>query len=979
MGLPPLGAVQVYRLAGAQAIDWQPRRAEAGSGAGAVKEAGLAGRSNDFKTAESVAKGVLAVRWAGLLAAVAFALTAWAQEPTRPVLDNGGFERGSEGWKLAAGHKVLDDPSAAHSGRRCLFGQVREPNKALIAKITLPMRRNAIYRFVAWARATGRTKLVLWRRTAGKRLYVQAWQNLPRRWRKCEVVFSVEADGPTVLEVVAPSSFGAPPGSIWLDDVQVYESLLPPGLDLPDSGFCDSPVAMRAGEDSAWIAWISFADGRDRLKVALINAASGRPRVAGIWCASTDNHRYILGPALASDGRETWLLYSAEVGGNWDIYAVRLGSNGPSKPLRLTNSPAMDRNPAGAALGGELCVVWESNRGGWHRIWAGRLTNRGLVGVAPVSSAGHNNYKPAAASDGRVMWVVWHSFRGGNWDLWGRKLSGAKWGREVRLTRAPAIDRDAAIVAGRGEFWLAWEWANCRDYHVGAAAEKRVQVALLRNGRLFSPRGLDQTGLWGRAEAPCVAVDGCGRVWVSARVPRGQHAGWSACAWVFGPDGARGPWHLAGQKGMCRTIPILPLSRGCLAAVQWDDIPNRWDSAAESATASSRVAVRLVGASGRGGHPELSELREPEEPFSAAPTRARFGEDRRGWIVTYRGCRLCLLFGDLHEHSDISVCNRTGDETQDQTWQMMRDLVRYDFGAITDHGYNFNAYLWHRQAKLVRANYDPGRFVTFLAQEWTSTFERYSDKYPYGYYGHRNLILRDPYFPRWFNAWEGTRPDELWRELRELGADFILIPHQLADTGNVPMAWEFHDPSAQPVVEIFQVRGSYEYKGCPRQAGRTTPKGWFFQDALARGIIAGVIAAPDHAGGIGKACVYAEGLNRGAIFSAIRQRRTYGTTGAKIFLDVRINGHFMGEVVHQPPSGPVRIEVRADCPGELQAVDVWRSNILVHSVPLGGRRCDLVLWDEPPAGRPCFYYVRLRQRDGEMAWSSPVWFGRSAQ
>ena len=98
----------------------------------------------------------------------------------------------------------------------------------------------------------------------------------------------------------------------------------------------------------------------------------------------------------------------------------------------------------------------------------------------------------------------------------------------------------------------------------------------------------------------------------------------------------------------------------------------------------------------------------------------------------------------------------------------MRDVARHDFACATDHGYNINPYLWSYTAKLARANDDPGRFLTFLAEEWTSTFEEYSEKHPYGFYGHRNLIFADPYFPRWFNARNRQTPAEVWEDLRKL-------------------------------------------------------------------------------------------------------------------------------------------------------------------------------------------------------------------
>ncbi len=211
--------------------------------------------------------------------------------------------------------------------------------------------------------------------------------------------------------------------------------------------------------------------------------------------------------------------------------------------------------------------------------------------------------------------------------------------------------------------------------------------------------------------------------------------------------------------------------------------------------------------------------------------------DRFGWMTSPYLKRACRLI----------------DQSIDESYQYMRDITRHDFACVTDHGNNINQYLWSYLAKLARVNEDRGRFLTFLGEEWTSTFEEYSETHPYGFYGHRNIIFANPYFPKWFNARNRQTPAQVWEELRQKNTSFISIPHQLADTGNVPTDWSFHDEKAQPAAEVFQTRGSYEGKGTPRAAGRSTPQpGYFLQDAWARGIVIGVIASPDHGGGYGK-------------------------------------------------------------------------------------------------------------------------------
>jgi len=136
-----------------------------------------------------------------------------------------------------------------------------------------------------------------------------------------------------------------------------------------------------------------------------------------------------------------------------------------------------------------------------------------------------------------------------------------------------------------------------------------------------------------------------------------------------------------------------------------------------------------------------------------------------------------------------------------------------------------------------------------------------------------------------------------------------------------------------------------------------------------------VIASPDHGGGYGKACVYAPTLTREAILDALRARHCYGTTAAKIFLDVRVNGNLMGEKLTALPAGPVDVKIAARCPGEIERIDVCRNNQFVYTYRPAGRTAELTFVDRAPIAGRSYYYVRVIEKDREMAWSSPVWFG----
>ena len=175
------------------------------------------------------------------------------------------------------------------------------------------------------------------------------------------------------------------------------------------------------------------------------------------------------------------------------------------------------------------------------------------------------------------------------------------------------------------------------------------------------------------------------------------------------------------------------------------------------------------------------------------------------------------------------------------------------------------------------------------------------------------------------------------------------------------------------MAEIFQHRGSYEYAGAPRHAIRATGQpGSYIQDAWGQGLKIGVIASPDHGGGLGKAAVWAREKTRAAILEGIRARRTFGTTAARIQIDFRVNGRLMGEVAQS--GGPVMITADVRSP---QADTVDRNLSQQRISCMRPRRESPLLpiefTDQQPIEGPSFYYLRVTLEDGEIAWTSPVW------
>lgn len=246
---------------------------------------------------------------------------------------------------------------------------------------------------------------------------------------------------------------------------------------------------------------------------------------------------------------------------------------------------------------------------------------------------------------------------------------------------------------------------------------------------------------------------------------------------------------------------------------------------------------------------------------------------------------------------------------------------------------------WRKLQEFSRKYYEPGSFVTFLGYEWHGNRTRYGD---------HNVIYFDENNPL-DDTWD--LPD-LYRNLQERRA--IAIPHH---TGYFPTQrgkdWNFFNEKLSPVMEIFSCHGSSEgcntpfpLEGNTAMAPRTT--GGTFQDALAKGLIVGVIASNDGPGlpgrwGIGRAGVWAEECTRESIWEAVLSRRTYAVTGDRIELDFSINNAPMGSIIKA--SGSINAEVNVRGSNAIDRIELLQNGIVVDTYCHSGK------WEKSPESK----------------------------
>ncbi len=222
---------------------------------------------------------------------------------------------------------------------------------------------------------------------------------------------------------------------------------------------------------------------------------------------------------------------------------------------------------------------------------------------------------------------------------------------------------------------------------------------------------------------------------------------------------------------------------------------------------------------------------------------------------------------------------------------------------------------------------------------------------------------------------------DLVSRIRALGG--IASPHHIGWTG---CDEEGHDPEGQPVWEICSCHGCYEHADHPL-GQRGEHRDQLVDVMLAKGHRFGFTASSDSHGLLwhhgesrkrdpyrtGLTAVQAAACTRDLVLEALRARRCYATSGAKILLDVTVEGQPMGSILRR--SGPVTVEVRAV--GALTTAEIaaaflvpettMAQRIKTASPLLEQQRHELRTELTAP-----YVYARVVQADGEMAWSSPV-------
>ena len=842
----------------------------------------------------------------------------------------------------------------------------------------------------------------------------RAYENLPDRaveiyyWTPGVILEVRAGPGAEIRLETAQGDFAFPVRAVrlgepleFLDGAAVVDRV-PTVETLTTDAYEDDFAAVLGGtaEDPARAAWVAFSDGANEILTRAYEKGSWGPTET-VTEEPGDIHLVKLG--RAKDGA-VWFVWAHQADGNFDLYGRALKDGSWSGTERLTEAPQPDAFPnLASAADGSLWLVWQGFRDGQADIFARRHDGQAWGPEQRLSESAANDWEPvvAAGREGEVH-VAWDTYDQGNYDIVLRTWDGQAWGAAEPIADTPLYEAHATLaVDAQNRLWAAWNESGL-NWGKDTGFLLPVEGTLLYGSRLMRVAVRDARG-WHEPAAdingslpahidrfhndfPQLALDGEGRVWLF-----GRH-------------------RTIRQRDMPNETPLHRAAWEIWAATLDGD---SWTTPYEFPFSAGRQDVRWgVAADGEGGlfaawavdnrdfseflydHADVRAARLPPLDRATAPPVLRNRQERtvqfhdlaatevedlkrlRTYEIDSGGRAYRIYRGDTHRHTEFSM-DGNNDGSLFHAYRYALDAASLDYLLVSEHNHlqgPDQPYINWVLQQAVDVFSVSGRFQPFYGYERSITFPD----------GHRNILLPKrgtptlPMLPEERNHEQGAA--RLYAYLRGNGG--IAISHTSA-TG-MGTDWRDNDPEVEPLVEIFQGdRVSAEYEGAPLAAHRERPStqaggfraAGYVWNAWAKGYKLGVQAASDHLSThYSYACTIAEEFTREGLLDAMKQRHNYGATD-NIVLDYRLQAgdreYLQGDEARA--SGPFRLWVRILGTAPIRQVDVIKNQEFLYTRQKLPQDAEFTFADPGKEPGEDYYYVRVQQSDGNVAWSSPIW------
>lgn len=731
----------------------------------------------------------------------------------------------------------------------------------------------------------------------------------------------------------------------------------------------------RDATGSPWAAWHATENGQERIRVFSPSQAPETETVSDLGLHFE--------PDLAGgpDGG-VWCVWSRRRDGRWHAVARHRGEQwGPEIVMPSDSDEFVFHVAAECDELGRLWVAYAAwSRGRAPRVGVRRL-DAGTWSDEVSFDAECPQMRPvlAAGGDG-AMWIAFCAYTGGDFRVVTARMAPDAVGTlQVEHPMGSCKGRQQLFpdlcLAGDGALWIAWVTYTdvVRDGVVGRQAS--LDVARYDDGRWHQSSGrfgstvayldwgmLPVETYWGYnglRHRPQLSAGAYG-IWVfwerhrtEVAVPENVANG-QFCGCRFDGSGWSVP-QLIHNADSCFTISGLGRLDGEMIEWACRRAPDAGEEGCDIAfmtTSSERLTTLADYPPDAWDDWRVTQL--PEAVTGPPPPSA----------ITAESGDYELLWGDLHCHSYYSP------DAEGEPLELLmyaRDRGGLDFCCIIDNDYYPHVVLSAGALDYLYAvaqSFDEETMAAFWGYEYT-----YHEPHEGGRpKNHRAVVCYD-------------RDQPLARRTDPEGAEAAAFVRTMRDTATL---WHAHH-------EEWALWGAEEERNVEVAAGWGDYMQWtdVTQRHLRGGYRFGLTGASDNhriCPGMGGAVtgLYVRGRTRADVVEALKARRCFATTGCRLLLDLRVNGHLQGEVVSVAGAPRLRLSVRSAT--SVEQVRVLRDGETIVRFDVDTGEFDWHHTDEAAEAGEHIYRaeVRLRreiaqfphniaQAVGAMAYSSPIW------
>lgn len=724
---------------------------------------------------------------------------------------------------------------------------------------------------------------------------------------------------------------------------------------LTDSRKGNAQYPMIAKVDgSIHVGWQEYRDGHDFLYVGAYKDG------AVVDPVLLSQGGEVFRPAMSSFDGKIWIAWAECLDKQWTLYCSYFADAGYSEPMILDQGLAVFNQSIGND-GTQLLVLWSRQGGGFSHAVMASVNTEGKQSEEIVS-AFNKAYRPTVCKGGDgKLYVAYDRFDGETYDAVVRVKTENGWSEECVVNPDDGMWATQPIVVPYEQGVLVSWYDFGRDSKLSflsakvwwdgsVCAEKADRFA--QNVSWYQ----DMDGSYNDAYAVIAYTWGKYNIHVRVKPMGGE---WTP------------PVVMSNQDGHCATHPKVIIDQDNQIHVMWQFSPKNGHYSRNASIMYNTIPVDALAE-------YYDDVAETVKDTFTTPilTPKVFDEPtqeaKAAWLLKNGYVDTVVGFGDIHGQSGIS----DGAGQIDQYYNFAKSQAKLDFASLTDHDCypdwtSKSEWEWMRTAcKLANLEQD---FASLLSYEWTPNEYKYD-------YGHKNV-----YYPtdegEMFrsNDQGGLTPFTLFESIKQYGGQ--CIPHHPAAMWGLVSAatdWDFHDDSVQRLVETFSRHAPYE---CYEDRSDYTKnvlkcEGCCAQDALARGLRIGMIAGSDShqmehgiEGGIVGA--FMPKVGRQELFDAMYNRFVFGTTGARILPSIKIHGAVMGQEIVVSAGQAATVEISVLCT-QAGKVELVKNNVVVKTVETTDLCADFIFADGNRNDSD-YYYLRVTQEDGHMAWTSPIW------